>query len=212
MMTVAAGLSIGQIGKAIANNSGINSTSIEKILHTYPEINPEWLLMGKGDMLKSEKVADSVNLFALKSDSIHQTQKIPLYNIEASAGIVTLFANASQSEVVDYIQVPNLPKCDGAVAITGDSMYPLLKSGDIIIYKQIQDYSSNIFWGEMYLLSIDLDGDEMVTVKFIQKSNKGENYIKLVSQNQHHQDKDIHLSKLRALALIKASIRINTML
>lgn len=28
-ITVVAGLSVGQIGKAIANNSGINSTSIE---------------------------------------------------------------------------------------------------------------------------------------------------------------------------------------
>ncbi|SFC53408.1 hypothetical protein [Flavobacterium phragmitis] len=52
MITVTAGLSIGQIGKAISNNSGINSTSIEKILHAYPELNPEWLLTGKGEMLK----------------------------------------------------------------------------------------------------------------------------------------------------------------
>lgn len=53
MITVSAGLSVGQIGKAISNNSGINSTSIEKILYTYPEINPEWLLTGNGNMLKS---------------------------------------------------------------------------------------------------------------------------------------------------------------
>ncbi|MFB9078041.1 hypothetical protein ACFFLS_05145 [Flavobacterium procerum] len=56
MLTVAAGLSVGQIGKAIANNSGINSTSIEKILFAYPNINPEWLLTGKGEMLKTATV------------------------------------------------------------------------------------------------------------------------------------------------------------
>ncbi|WP_205727647.1 hypothetical protein [Flavobacterium crocinum] len=58
MITVTAGLSIGQIGKAISNNSGINSTSIEKILYAYPEINPEWLLTGKGEMLKGPGKAE----------------------------------------------------------------------------------------------------------------------------------------------------------
>jgi phage repressor protein C with HTH and peptisase S24 domain len=90
-------------------------------------------------------------------------------------------------------------------------MYPLLKSGDIIMYKQIHNMQDGIFWGEMYLISIDQDGDEMVTVKYIQKSDKGEKWIKLVSQNKHHDDRDVSLSKVRALALIKASIRINSM-
>lgn len=90
-------------------------------------------------------------------------------------------------------------------------MYPLLKSGDIVAYKAIQDFVNEVFWGEMYLLSISMSGEEYVTVKFVQKSEKGDDYIKLVSQNQHHSPKDIHLSKVLAMALIKASIRINSM-
>lgn len=63
----------------------------------------------------------------------------------------------------------------------------------------------------MYLISINLDGEEFVTVKWIHKSDKGDEFIKIVSQNIHHQPKDIHLSNIKALALIKASIRINSM-
>ncbi|MBR6662552.1 MAG: S24 family peptidase, partial [Alistipes sp.] len=106
------------------------------------------------------------------------------------------------------IHIPNLPKCDGAIYIVGDSMYPLLKSGDIVLYKQLQDINS-IFWGDMYLLSIDLDGEEYITVKYIQKSER-EGYVKLVSQNPHHADKDIEMSRIRAIALVKASIRMNS--
>lgn len=80
----------------------------------------------------------------------------------------------------------------------------------MIAYKQVHDMENDIFWGEMYLVSIDMGGEELVTIKYVQKSEK-EGCIKLVSQNKHHQDKDIKLSKLRALALIKASIRINSM-
>ena len=57
-------------------------------------------------------------------------------------------------------------------------MYPLLKSGDIVLYKQLHDID-DIFWGDIYLLSIDIDGEEYVTVKYIQKSDR-EGYVKLV--------------------------------
>ncbi len=109
---------------------------------------------------------------------------------------------------MDYIHIPNLPRCDGAIYVVGDSMYPLLKSGDIVLYKQIGDVN-DIFWGDMYLLSIDIDGEEYVTVKYIQKSEKP-GCVKLVSQNPHHADKDIEIGRIRALAFVKASIRMNS--
>jgi phage repressor protein C with HTH and peptisase S24 domain len=138
------------------------------------------------------------------------SQSIPLYNIEASAGLVPLFRN-SDEHIIDYINIPNLPNCDGAVYVTGDSMYPLLKSGDIVLYKQIKDIKNNIFWGEMYLISVDMDGEEYISVKYVQRSDEGKEFIRLVSQNQHHQPKDIHLKRVRALAIVKASVRMNAM-
>lgn len=87
-------------------------------------------------------------------------------------------------------------------------MYPLLKSGDIILYKQLNDVR-DVFWGDMYLLSIDIDGEEYITVKYVQKSEH-EGFIKLVSQNPHHADKEVEMSRIRAIALIKASIRMHT--
>jgi len=197
------GISNGVLDK----KSGLSMDSVEKFYSTFNEVNPEWLLTGKGEMLKE----NDTQVFKLRTDNNLDNQAIPLYNIEASAGLVELFQTHSQQDVVDTIKIPNLPKCDGAVFVTGDSMYPLLKSGDIIAYKEIQDFENDIFWGEMYLISIEVGGEEWVSVKYIQKSEKGDKHIKLVSQNQNHQPKDVLLSKIRALALIKASIRINSM-
>ena len=87
-------------------------------------------------------------------------------------------------------------------------MYPLLKSGDIVLYKQLKDIG-DIFWGDMYLLSIDIAGEEYITVKYIQKSGR-EGYVNLVSQNPHHGDKEVAVDRIRALALVKASIRMNS--
>ncbi|MCH4824264.1 XRE family transcriptional regulator [Gramella lutea] len=157
------------------------------------------------------QVKEPTKVYKLRTDTDIDTQLIPLYNIEASAGLVELFRNQGESEVIDTIKIPNLPKVDGALYVTGDSMYPLLKSGDIIAYKQISDFKNDIFWGEMYLVSIEVGGEEWVSVKYIQKSDMGPEYIRLVSQNQHHQPKDVKLDRVRALALVKASIRINAM-
>lgn len=186
---------------------------IQAIINKFIDINAEWLISGRGSFEKVpvNHVNEPPSVYKLNTDRIIESQAIPLYQIEASAGIVTLFKDSQKFEAIDFIKIPNLPKCDGAVYVTGDSMYPLLKSGDIVMYKQINDIKNGIFWGEMYLVSIDQDGDELVMVKYIQKSDLGEKFIRLVSQNSNHQDRDIELKRVRALALIKGSIRINSM-
>lgn len=201
----ATGMSNNSIQTAIKRVSNLKDDTLNSILNCFPDISAEWLLTGKGSMLK-----DDFKVFPLKTDNTIENQAIPLYNLEATAGIVTLFKDNHEIEPIDYIQIPNLPKCDGAVHISGDSMYPLLKSGDIVMYKQVHDIKDGIYWGEMYLVSIQDNGDEMVMVKYIKKSER-EGYIKLVSQNKHHEDREVLLKKVKALALIKASIRINSM-
>ena len=195
-----------------AKNTPLNSNAIENILSVIPDANLNWLITGDGNMIKKEVLlTEPTQVYQLRTDRNHDNQIIPLYNLEATAGLVNLFQNQGDQTPIDTIRIPNLPKCDGAVFVTGDSMYPLLKSGDIVAYKQIYDFNNDIFWGEMYLVSVEVAGEEFVSVKYIQKSEKGEQYVKLVSQNQHHQPKNVSLNKVRALALVKASIRINSM-
>ncbi|BDU25115.1 MULTISPECIES: S24 family peptidase [unclassified Flavobacterium] len=203
---------LGFSNKFLDNSSNMGTDKACKILHYYPEINSEWLLTGNGPMIKEENTSVMIMNNDRKTvDPTHVSQEIPLYDLEAVAGLRELFSSGEPQRILDTIKIPNLPKCDGAISVTGDSMYPLLKSGDIILYKETE--FENIFFGEMYLLSVKLnDWEEYITVKYVQKSEQGSDFVKLVSQNSHHQPKDIHISKISALALIKASIRINTMM
>lgn len=175
-------------------------------------INIEWLLTGKGNMIKSDNTKDE-NLRIIHnpvySDKLIEDQEVFLYDIYAAANLKTLFLNKDQN-ILGKISIPNIPACDGAVYINGDSMYPLLKSGDIIAYKEIRSLE-NILYGEMYLISFDMDGDEFLTVKYINRSEL-EGCIKLVSYNSHHDPKDIPLKSINALGLVKLSIRKNTMI
>lgn len=206
------GASRGSISKAVKDGKSIGSNMLEKILLLYTDLNPAWLLTGEGDMLNGDDAwqKSDVKTYRLKTDTAVESQQIPLYDLEAVAGLVPLFGDNKAFKPVDHIMIPHLPKCDGAVYVTGDSMYPLLKSGDIVMYKEINDIINNIFWGEMYLLSIDMGGEEYITVKYVQKAADS-HYIKLVSENKHHQDKEVALAQVKAMALVKASIRINAM-
>jgi len=193
----------------ISNWKTRNTIDYELIFTKCEEVNYNWLINGEGDMYLKDKY--NVTTYKLKTDDNKVCEEeVPVYNILAVAGVVSLFKDLQTQTPLDYIHIPNLPKCDGAVYITGDSMYPLLKSGDIIAYKEVADLSY-LLWGGMYLLSIVLDsGDSYVTVKYVQKGEQ-KDHVKLVSQNQHHQDRELPRDSIKFAALVKASIRINSM-
>ena len=196
-----AALSMIETGKA-----GLSARN-RNILVQELNVNPDWLETGKGNMFNAEP---DLTAYMHRTDNSLPLQSVPLYSIEGTAGLVPLFADQAQAKPVNFIHIPNLPKCDGAIYIVGDSMYPLLKSGDIVFYKQVHDIMHSIIWGEMYLISFDIDGDEYVSVKYLQKSDTPD-HIVLVSYNEHHKPMEIHINRIRALAFIKASLRLNSL-
>ena len=196
-----AALSMIETGKAALSSRNKN------ILVQELNVNPDWLDSGEGEMFNAEP---DLTAYMHRTDNTLPLQSVPLYSIEGTAGLVPLFTDQAQSKPVNFIHIPNLPKCDGAIYIVGDSMYPLLKSGDIVFYKQVHDIMHSIIWGEMYLISFDIDGDEYVSVKYLQKSDIPD-HIVLVSYNEHHKPMEIHINRIRALAFIKASLRLNSL-
>lgn len=50
-ITVKAGLPIGLVGKLLNGGKGLSVENIEKILYAYPDLNVDWLITGRGEML-----------------------------------------------------------------------------------------------------------------------------------------------------------------
>lgn len=212
----------GVTNKVVADALGIESTNIGRYDDLSKRKLSELITISKSlnmslSELIQQSVSDDVELEEVTiinrpkyTEKVEENGELYLYDIEAAANLKSLLANKDQN-ILGKISIPNIPKCDGAVYVKGDSMYPLLKSGDIIAYKEVPVEIQHIFYGEMYLVSIDIEGEEYLTVKYINQSERGCEWIKLVSYNQHHQPKDFPLSSVRALALVKLSIRMNTM-
>lgn len=183
---------------------------LNKIVNAYPTINIEWLVTGEGHPFKARPEpmeAEAVEVFTNGLEKRHESQEIPLYDITAAAGLTSLYN--SSNNILDYMKIPNLPRCDGAIYLKGDSMYPLLKHGDMVVFQRVEDVPDDIDFGEMYVVDMSTPHRERVVVKYVHKSDLGPEYIKLVSYNKNHADKDVPLKKIRAMAAVKASIRLS---
>ncbi|SNR99271.1 S24 family peptidase [Flavobacterium sp. ov086] len=204
------GMSNGSFASQLKNNKTIGLDKLENILKIYTDINVEWLLTGDGNMLKSD-ISSQKNVETPKKQEIfHDITQIPLYDIQTITEISDLFDKNENQSPVDFIKIHKISNYDGALYMIGDSMYPLLNSGDIVIYKKINNPIENIIWGEMYLIYVNNDGNESFFTKYIKQSER-ENYVKLESQNPHHQTVEYPITSIKALALVKASIRINAL-
>lgn len=206
------GLSNGFLDK----DGAIGSDKCEIISSLFPELSLKWLITGKGEMragnnysMTSEPPGTYRKIGDLKFDPRQEQQNVPLYDITGTASIKTAFdASNSKMMPIDYLKIPNMPKCDFAMYMTGDSMYPALKAGDILAVKEVQN-KQNIIWGQMYVVSIVDKGDEYLLYKYVQKSER-KGYITLVSENKHHQPVEFPLKSIVAIGLIKVAVRFNT--
>ena len=177
---------------------------ITGILDDYPRYSYDWIYYGSGSMLR-----DNMKDFTLRTDKCIGEQNIPLYNFDAAAGLVAIF-NQHQIEPTDYIRIPDIPPVDGAIYVKGESMSPLIKNGDVVMFKKKEVNIDSILWGEIYILSFINDGDSYTAVKYIRKSNQPD-HIRLESFNPDFAPKDIPMSSITALAIVKASLTFHLM-
>ncbi len=195
----------------VSNWSARNRIDFHLLLKKMGEFDLNWLLVGKGTPQAQPAFCDSPiaggevqPLHIPKTPEALEDRSVPLYELTAAANLRTIFSDKNQV-VLGKIQIPNIPACDGALSVTGDSMYPLLKSGDIVGFKEIKSFDS-IIYGEIYLVAFVSDGDDYLTVKYVNRSEQP-GCIRLVSYNPHHAPQDIALEDVRAMAIVKFSVR-----
>lgn len=185
-------------------SASVSDLLIEKIISTYPEIDLLWLITGKGNMLKQGLVSN----FGSNSNFEHEYCPIPVYTLDTITNSShPVYNGPKDSESV--LLIPHMPNCDAALYIHTDTMYPILRTGDIVCYKRIADIN-NIYWGEMYVMDISREEDEnYLTLKYIHQSDQGEDYISLRSHNPIYPPQDILKTKIRRMGLVKVCIRYN---
>ena len=191
-MTVAAGLSVGLLGKLKKSGKGMSSVNIEKILSSYPELNADWLFTGKGDMLKGSNVAIKPT---------NDGTGIPLIPVEAMAGCFTGEQTVLLQECDRYV-VPAFKNADFLIHVRGDSMIPHYFSGDMVACKMLSLTDIFFQWGKVYVINTD----QGALIKKVEQGTTDES-ITLVSENEKYKPFEISRRGIYQIAIVIGVIR-----
>lgn len=170
-------------------------------------LSPEWLLTGRGEMLKT--VVDS-SVVAYKASSVlpkssKNPKGIPLIPLDAVAGFPATDSEGVYLEDCERYTIPEF-EAKGAnflIRVSGDSMMPLYNSGDIIACRKIPNI---LFfqWGGVYVL----DTSQGVIVKYVEEYEKDNECILCVSENKRFKPFPLPKSDIRSLSTIIGLVRL----
>jgi len=183
------GLSNGYLSKQLNRKADIGERIILQILDNCPEISVEWLLTGEGDMLKLENQSDK---FRISEYPIQGG--VPYYQVDFIAGFDLIYNN-QKATPDNYIYVPHYCNADCWVDVTGDSMAPLIQSGDIVALKQIKDWQHNILGGEIYAIVTE----QWRTIKRVRVVRDDNNKLLLTPINPEYDPLEVNKTSIIAI-------------
>lgn len=191
------------IGNIVSNR--LNKPSfdvIEKILLTFDSISSDWLILGKGQILRNDCITSEVDR---KQYSTELIGEIPLVMESAVAGFGNAHFSISAQDVKAYYTVPIFKYCkvDFMIEIYGSSMYPKYSSGDIIACTVIKE-SKFIQWNKTHVVATREQG---ILVKRLKKSDDA-NFILAVSDNKEYDPFLIPVAEITGMALVVGVIRL----
>ena len=226
------GFSNGAFASQLKNNRTIGVDKLENILIAFPELNPEWLLTGNGEMIKTKSKKNVIEKNynknynenynepnVKKTYAIELAEKptntgieannldnagIPLIPIDAMAGFGTGAVQVMHYDTSQYI-VPEFSELnvDFMIRVKGSSMVPKYNSGDLVACKKLVITDIFFQWNKVYVL----DTEQGALIKRVKKGSR-DNYILLISDNQNYDQFELHLSKIFAVALVVGVIRL----
>jgi len=185
------GRRIGVSGAYVTSmRKSIQPDKIEKIRVEFPDLDIDWLLTGKE---KEQK----------------QTVDIALGNPTETRPHVDLYAAGGGNEVLDGVtlaqceQMPVvtiLPRYDFTMRVTGESMQPQIRPGDVVACMRI-DEPTFLQWGRIHVLSTS----QGIVIKKIFDAGDG---IRCVSFNKDYPDFVIPKQEIYSFNLVVGLIRL----
>ena len=134
---IKAGLSSGFLNK----NKSIGSSKINKIIHAYPELCLEWLIMGKGNMLHEKEKQNT-------------QYSLPLLDVSTVVREPDLSRKDKSIIPIDHFSLGRgYEDCQAAIHVWGNEMKPEFCTGDITVLRKIRD-TDHFQWGFAHLVII----------------------------------------------------------
>ncbi|MCR5568515.1 MAG: S24 family peptidase [Paludibacteraceae bacterium] len=133
---------------------------------------------------------------------------VPVINLDARGG----FLSNQQTDVAEYVK-ELIPFSTGlaqpgdfVIPMYGDSMYPRYPSGNRLLIRYVESWREYIELGASYVIEL-VDGRRVV--KIVKKGSDKDHFL-LVSVNPEFEDKEIPISIISHVFLVKLMLKNET--
>lgn len=190
-----AGLSVGYLRQLRKEPS---PTKIKSIILAFPQLNEEWLLTGKGEMIRKESTAKLIGDAFSTSQGDENVVMLDYIPGTATAHFIEYVGDYNPeldkiAVIKQYGEV--LDKSYKVFEVIGDSMSPGICNRAKILTKEIPESK----WGTAEGVVVVVFGDEIVVKRIINNDLNLDNSLVLSSDNPKFGERKIALADIRAI-------------
>ncbi|NVO29722.1 helix-turn-helix transcriptional regulator [Hymenobacter lapidiphilus] len=179
------------------------------ILSEFPDVSPDWLLMGKGEMQRPQvakpaagPTGDNTQVLTLTMglDGVPNVELVPIL---AQAGYSLQHNEAVYLEDLPKYRIPGFEQGTfRAFEVAGDSMEPTIRHADVVLVSWVEN-PRLLELGEVYVVVTD----ESVMLKRIkQRITSGTKEVLLFSDNPHRRPYDMDMADIRQLWRVRGYV------
>lgn len=192
------------LNKKVHGEQKITKRDIDKFCKTL-NVSYDWLVNGNGEKYLTEK--ESAMLEALQNKTVYNNKQcgVPYYDVDFCLGLREMYQDTPEVPV-QLIDIPGYSKADFWCKTTGDSMCPIINSGDIIAMKEVKDWQSFLLMNEAYGI---VTSNEQRMVKVIRPGSDTDHFI-LHSYNSEYPDQEIDKNMVLRIYKVIGAISIRS--
>lgn len=186
----------------LQQSNGISEDNIARFLAYAPDVNIEWLITGKGDMLKNDSADCQRHIEPAHHVPENVQEGIPLIPLSAMAGAFTGDTSVMEYECERYV-IPAFKGSDFLIQVKGDSMQPTYYSGDLVACQRVPLDDLFFQWNKTYVL----DTKQGPLIKRIMPGSDS-SHVLIVSDNDSYPPFELSKSQFHGVALVRGLVRL----
>jgi phage repressor protein C with HTH and peptisase S24 domain len=181
----------------LESESGITEETLARFIATYTNISEKWLLTGEGEMFKKDETQ-------FETLGIDRRRALPLLPVEAIAGWDGTTSPAVMNYDCEWIEIPQFVQsgADYIIRVSGDSMSPEYRSGDLLACRRIREITF-FQWGKVYVI----DSNQGIMLKRVEECVDDPDCILCVSENPRHRPFSLPKNEINSLSLVIGLVR-----
>ena len=202
-----------------SKESDLTSKSVAEILLKYPDVSPEWLLTGNGEMLRSQEAlavkpprVEIIEPIKVEGRSLmpkvvvvddDDNDRIPLVSVKAQAGYLEGYDDTNYIEELPTYSLPEMRNGTYRMfQVSGFSMYPTLQDGSYVIGKFVEDWE---WLGDNRVCVVVTERDGVI-VKRVTNRAREKGFLYCKSDNRDYKHIKVMLEDIKEIWECQAHI------